>query len=232
MEFLSEIELYYSPNVIGEKVKIIGEEVRHISKVMRHKPGDKLYTTDGKGFLYEGTIEKISKDEIEINIISKKYFENVLENIWFCLPKIKSQDRIEFAIEKCTELGITNFIFYNAEREIKSNLKRTRIEKVAMSAMKQSLRLHLPKIEEVNSITDLNKFNHNLIVLEQKSPSRLSDLKIISGSQFYFLFGPEGGFSEKETSLICSENHYSLGLSRLRTETAAVSCASIIQMLI
>ena len=77
-----------------------------------------------------------------------------MKNIFFCIPKLKYSDRFEFALEKCTELGITNFIIFDSERSIHKSDKKERWEKIVLSAMKQSLRSYLPNITVINSLIE------------------------------------------------------------------------------
>ncbi len=146
---LSNIELYYtSPeNISKNKIIIEGEEYSHITKVMRHTMNDKLYVTDGDGNIYSCLINKINKNNIELGIENVLSYENRLKNIYFCIPKLKNNDRLEFALEKCTELGIINFVIFESERTISRANKIERWKKILLSAMKQSLHSFLPKIE-------------------------------------------------------------------------------------
>ena len=113
---LSNIELYYSAEVDtrASQVLIKGEEYKHITKVMRHVPGELIYVTNGKGKIFVSEITDIKKEYI-IALIKDVYsYQNKFQNIFLCLPKIKSADRFEFALEKCAELGITNFIIFES----------------------------------------------------------------------------------------------------------------------
>lgn len=232
MEFLSDIELYYSDQLTDRHISITGDEANHINRVMRHHIGDELYVTDGKGFVYTGKIYSTTKYQVDIEIISKSFRENILRNVFFCLPKLKSQERLEYALEKCIELGISNFIFFQTERTIKSSIKLTRLEKISLSAMKQSLHTYKPVLSENNSIDVLLNSEADIIVLEQKSDANLTDLVLNKDTNYYFLFGPEGGFSTNELNKLKAKQTYTLNTNRLRTETAAVCCASILQTLI
>jgi 16S rRNA (uracil1498-N3)-methyltransferase len=232
LEFLSDIELYYTESVYENSLSITGDEVKHITRVMRHNAGDELHITDGRGFIYTGKIISISKERVDLQIISHKYYENIFNNIFFCLPKLKSSERLEFAIEKCIELGISNFIFYESERTIKSSIKIARIEKIALAAMKQSLHSYKPVLSETNSIDTFLNLDGSIILLEQKCENKLTELILDKKTQYYFLFGPEGGFSNSELQKLKDKTLFRISSNRLRTETAAVGCASILQTLI
>ena len=141
---------------------------------------------------------------------------------------MKYSDRFEFSLEKCTELGITNFLIFNSERAIHKSNKKERWEKIVLSAMKQSLRSYLPEIAVINSLKDICNIEGDKIILEQNSQKKISGLKINPEEKYYFIFGPEGGFTNEELELFDKNSLYSLADNRLRTETAVIKCASIV----
>jgi 16S rRNA (uracil1498-N3)-methyltransferase len=226
---LSNIELYYtySQNISNNKIIIEGEEYAHITKVMRHSEKDELYITDGNGKIYSGLINRINKTDIELEIGNILSYENKFRNIHFCIPKLKSNDRLEFALEKCTELGITNFVIFNSERTISKANKIERWKKILLSGMKQSLRSYLPKIE-VRDFNNIINFPGTKAAFEQSASKKISEFKNNPDEAYYFIFGPEGGLSEKELNNFEVENIYKIFDSRLRTETAVVSAAALI----
>lgn len=232
MEFLSDIELYFSGSFHQNNIIITGDEFKHITRVMRHRNNDELYVTDGKGNIYHGKISEIDKEKISLSIISQKTYPNRFSNIFFCLPVIKNVDRLEYAIEKCIELGINQFIIFKSERTLRSSINLSRLNKIACAAMKQSLQANLPVITIVESFSDLSGTDQNLVLLEQKSDIKLERIVIDKTKKYYFLFGPEGGFSEKEIQNLKDVQTFSLCRNRLRTDTAAISCASVIQTII
>lgn len=216
----------------GDIISISGDEVKHITRVMRHSTGDEIFVTDGEGSIYKSKIKSISIDRVDLQITSKKFYENTLGNFCFCLPKIKNQDRLGFAVEKCIELGISKFTFFESERTIKSSIKQLRLEKIAISAMKQSLHMYKPVFTEINSFDSLLNAAEKVIILEQNSKMKLTDLVLNKNINYHFLFGPEGGFSQAELQRLSDSIFCTINSNRLRTETAAVSCASILQTLI
>ena len=226
---ISNIELYYTPlqNISKNKILIEGEEYTHITKVMRHSVKNELYVTDGKGKIYSGLISKIDKKNMELEIGNILTFENRFKNISFCIPKLKSNDRFEFALEKCAELGITNFIIFDSERTISRTNKIERWEKILISAMKQSLHSFLPNIE-MHKFNNIVNFQGNKVAFEQSASKKINELINIPDEAYYFIFGPEGGLSERELNFFEGENIYKISDNRLRTETAVVSAATLI----
>lgn len=227
---ISNIELYYaSPDSTGKNIiRITGDELSHIIRVMRHKTGDKLFVTDGKGRIYETIIMRISSDVIEAKINEEYTFENANNNIYFCVPKLKSADRFETALEKCTELGITNFIVFNSDRSIRKGNKSERWEKIIRGAMKQSLRSYLPSVTIIDSPDEITAREGQIILLSQESDRVFTREVIKEKANYYLVFGPEGDFSEREKKMFDRQHIYNLGHYRLRSETAIIKCASIL----
>jgi 16S rRNA (uracil1498-N3)-methyltransferase len=231
LRYLSNIELYYSHKGknSGGIIILEGEELNHCVKVMRHSAGDQVYITNGRGEIFLTNINEIKKNSLTASV--KKVFknENQYSNIFFCIPKLKSNNRLEFALEKSTELGITNFIVFDSERAIHKLDKKERWGKIVLSAMKQSLRSYLPVITVIDSLKDILKFDGKKILLDQNSEKKISELKINQEEKYYFVFGPEGGLTDEEMSLF--DERYQLAGNRLRTETAIIKCTSLLENL-
>ena len=226
---LSNIELYYSSKgLINNRILIDGEDYDHIIKVMRHSVGDILHVTDGKGNIYETQIDNISKHSISAKPTNTFHYENTKQNIYFCIPRLKNPDRFEFALEKCAELGITNFVIFESRRSVSKGQKIERWNKILLSAMKQSLRSYLPEIKVVNSIKEIFSLNGEKIGFEQNSANKIAALKINPGVNYYLIFGPEGGLDNDELALFKPESIYNLADNRLRTETAIIKAASLL----
>jgi 16S rRNA (uracil1498-N3)-methyltransferase len=233
-EYLSDIELYYSSKISNNTIELTGDESKHITKVMRHSVGDILHITNGIGTYFKTEIINIDKTTVVAEILEKEKYINELENIYFCFPRLKSNDRFTFELEKAIELGITNFIIIDTERTIPKGEKLVRWNKIALAAMKQSLRTYLPKIEYLNSFQKLNSFDGEKILLDQKSKININEYLTKKGKEDiakFFIFGPEGGLSEKELELIDNSVIISLTNNRLRAETAVVTSAVAVSLL-
>jgi len=236
-QYLSDKELYYSSYLTNNEIFIEGEELHHIKNVMRHKVGDEIYITDGCGNIFRSRIDSISKNTAKCLIIEKFIYDNKFSNFVFCIPRLKNNERLEFAIEKCVELGITNFLFFESERTIARGFKKERIKKLFLSSMKQSLQGWLPKADFINNLFEINKYEGKKILFEQKSERFFRDFlldkkNIEDKNKFYFIFGPEGGFSENEISKINSPVLLRITPNRLRSETAIITAASLLSTLI
>ena len=230
MEYLSNIELYFCSVVNFEEQIFLLEqdEFRHATKVMRNKIGNKIFASDGRGKIFEGMIEDINKDNLKSKIIKTYEYEDTLKRFTFCIPNLKNPERLKFALEKCTELGITRFILFNSNHTVSKGFNLERLNKIVLSAMKQSLRAFLPKFEVVNSIKGLNIFGNEIVLFDQIGQTKLSDYKFDEHKNYFMIFGTEGGFSEKEISELKPTIILKLTENRLRAETAIVTAASII----
>ncbi|MBI3124670.1 MAG: 16S rRNA (uracil(1498)-N(3))-methyltransferase [Ignavibacteriales bacterium] len=228
--FLSDVELYFSENVNGNTLEVSGEEFHHIKDVMRHKIGDEIFVTDGKGAIYKTEIEHYEKKSLSAKIITTTSYTNKFSKITFCIPRLRSADRFEFALEKCVELGITNFIVFDSQRTVAKGEKLDRWQKILTAAMKQSLRSWLPTVKYCKSVKEIIELDGKKFFFDQNATDTLQDY-LVSNHQpqitnHFFFFGPEGGFSSEECRVMSEELKVKLTENRLRSETAIVVAAS------
>ena len=212
-------------------VKINDEEQQHIVKVLRMREGEEIFVTDGNGNLAKGNLifegKKVSLDVKEIK-------ENLTEfspKLHIAIAPTKNIDRIEFFIEKATEMAISEITILQTEKTERKNLNIDKLRKQAIAASKQSLRFHFPKINDVTKLSDFIK-NVNpettFVAHCDASFERTEISKIQNVENITFLIGPEGDFSEKEINLLSEKGikAVSLGNQRLRTETAGIFVAA------
>ena len=230
LEHRSNIELYYTQiELITEDHLILtGDEFHHSVNVMRNSIGDTIFVTDGKGSIITSKIVSINEKQLSASIIDKRIFENTAGNIWFCIPMLKNSDRLKFALEKCVELGITNFILFSSRYTLSKKVKPEKFHKTVLAAMKQSLRAFLPQITYA-SFNDIIKLEGLKILFDQNEKLEFEG-KAELNKVTYFLFGPEGGFDKNEIELVEQQNRFSLSTNRLRSETAIIKCASLIKL--
>ena len=230
MEYLSNIELYFCKYTTADNKSFIldGEEFQHCIKVMRNKLGDKIYSTDGFGNIFEGIINEITKNSIFAKNIKKLTYINKLQHFTFCIPNLRNPERLKFALEKCTELGVTNFVVFNSQHTVSKGFKEERFKKIVIAAMKQSLRAFIPKISFINSISEIVDSPGEKVLFDQLSDKNISNFKFDENNNYFMLFGPEGGFSQKEIEIISPKLSFNLIGNRLRSETAIIKVASII----
>jgi len=224
------MQLFYNPNIDKDTQQITfnKEESRHIVKVLRKKEGDTLYLTDGKGNLYTSKIN-IANDKKCLSTIfgtTKKSLGRDYK-LHIAIAPTKNNDRLEWFLEKATEIGIdeiTPIISNNSERKKK---KKERLEKIIQSAMKQSLKFYLPKLNNAIPYNEFlnRKFEKKVYIAHCHEGDKISMKEIIQPKEsLTILIGPEGDFSSEEISQAINGGciPISLGQARLRTETAAV----------
>ncbi len=229
------MQLFYSPDIDGtNKIFTFSkDESRHIVKVLRKKEDDILLITDGKGFIYNVKIIDANDKKCNVEIIdaiSKKAHNYKLH---IAIAPTKMNDRIEWFLEKATEIGIdeiTPIFCENSERKV---IKKERFEKIIQSAMKQSLQARLPILNNPISFKEFigNKYNGEKFIAhcDDQHKTQLKSLNTLS-SDYTILIGPEGDFSRNEIELALNTNFIpvALGNNRLRTETAGiVACHTI-----
>ncbi len=230
MESLTNIELYVCSHLSEDEktFEISGEEFHHSIKVMRHRIGDKIYATRGLGKIFEGRVTTIKESVLAAEITNVFTYKNDLENFTLCVPNLKNPERLKFALEKSVELGFTNFIIFNSKRTIAKKINLEKLNKVLLSAMKQSLRSFIPKITEASSVNDLLVIDDEMILFDQASKILLNDVEFYPAKNYRLIFGPEGSFTSDEIELLKPDKIIKLSNHRLRSETAIVKCASIL----
>ena len=229
------MQLFYLENPENEII-LSPEESKHATKVLRKKEGDILNFTDGKGNFYKAEITLADSRKCRLQIVSSKQKEKQHNyHLHIAIAPTKNMDRFEWFLEKATEIGIdeiTPIICSRSERKV---IKTERCNKILLSAMKQSLKFHLPKLNKAISLTDFIKQDlKGAKYIAHCEDGEKNELKTVSKAEkTLILIGPEGDFSPKEIELVL-QNHFkavSLGTSRLRTETAGIVAVHTINMI-
>ena len=231
------MRLFYNKNISKTdlKINLEKEETKHLTKVLRKKNGDVIYITNGKGVLFETRINLISKNCTELLIIKNTTHSKAKVKVNIAIAPTKMNDRIEWFIEKSTEIGIDTISPILCEKSERKTIKKDRLEKIAISAMKQSLRYYKPNIEElvnfdafINNCESDDKF---IAHCKDDKKQYLGNYKLKSNS-VTILIGPEGGFSDKEIENAKNKGFkaISLGDSKLRTETAAIVATQVLSV--
>ena len=220
------MNIFYSDNIQSHVIRLDKVETNHCTKVLRNDIGDKVFVTDGVGFLYTCIIKEIKNKYAFLEIIKKKknkkkYFVHI------AISPIKNHERLEWFVEKSVEIGVDRISFIRCERTLRKNIRMARLKKIAITAMKQSLKTKIPIIDPIINIEDfLNLCNadNRFICYLNNNKSHMFDNKIQKDKDICILIGPEGDFSGKEIDLALSQNFISLSLgdNRLRTETAGI----------
>ncbi len=203
------------------------EESRHATKVLRRKAGDTIHITDGKGTLYTCKITDARPDKCAFVLESSEVEKKKDFTIHIAIAPTKNPDRTEWFVEKAIEIGLDEITFLDCDNSERTSIKLERIEKLAISAMKQSLKFSLPKIHLIRPLQEFIKLSNSskkfIAYVDQANPDELS--KVAKAKENYtILIGPEGDFSPAELELAIKNGYQkvALGPSRLRTETAGI----------
>ncbi|WP_024994514.1 16S rRNA (uracil(1498)-N(3))-methyltransferase [Phocaeicola paurosaccharolyticus] len=229
------MHLFYTPD-IESNFELPSEEAAHCVKVLRLVEGDKITLTDGKGFFYKASISFISNKKCIVDIEQKEKQEKFWTgHLHLAMAPTKNMDRIEWFAEKATEIGLDELTFLNCRFSERKVIKSERVDKILISAIKQSLKATKPIL---NDMTDFNKFvkrefrGQKFIAHCYEGEKALLKNIIKSGEDALVLIGPEGDFSQEEVDLAIANGFVpiSLGKSRLRTETAALVACHIMNL--
>ena len=205
------------------------EESKHITKVLRKSEGDFVNITNGNGYFFKAQITLAGINKCKAEIIETSYQEKETHHIHLAVAPTKMNDRYEWFLEKATEIGIqeiTPIICDHSERKM---VKLERLKKIIQSATKQSLRYHMPVVNEAITFSKFINSHKNEILLiahcEETDRKSLKEILANSNSKkITVLIGPEGDFSTKEIEAAIAKKYQpvTLGNTRLRTETAAI----------
>lgn len=224
------MHVFYTPDILRNP-ELPEEEAQHCTRVLRLGVGDNITLTDGRGNFYKAEIT-VANNKRCLVAITETIHQNPL---WPChlhiaVAPTKNMDRNEWFAEKATEIGIDELTFLNCRFSERKVIKTERIEKILISAIKQSLKARLPKL---NEMIDFTKFiaqdfkGQKFIAHCYEGEKPLLKDVLTPGKDAVVLIGPEGDFSEEEVKAAIERGFtpISLGKSRLRTETAAlVAC--------
>ena len=228
------MNFFYSTNIKDEKIYLDKNESYHCIKVLRYKIGDQINVVDGFGSKYLSKIIDIQSDSCELKII-QKYTSKRKIKIHLCISPTKNHKRLEWMVEKIVEIGVDRISFIKCERSIRDSVNLDRLNKIALSAMKQTQNTFLPIIDQCINFS--NVFDHIssqdrfIAHLNNKENKHLNS-SLNSKRSRCILIGPEGDFTKHEVSLSFEQNfiEVSLGNTRLRTETSGVVSATILNL--
>lgn len=231
------MNLVYTPQAApGAIIELDDNESHHI-QVLRMRVGEVLHAFDGAGALYHATIQSLTKKGaiIAIGALIRQQAGSAAR-LHIAIAPTKNMDRLEWFVEKATEIGVQQITPIICRRSERRELRTDRLQKVALSAAKQSLHLHLPLINEPIALDKFLKevpvdISRKFIGYCEEETHHIKDCFSV-GESIIVMIGPEGDFSEEEIT-IARQNGFipvSLGTSRLRTETAGVMTAAIFDL--
>ena len=222
----------------NNKIALGKDQSHYISNVMRLKSGDELLLFNGIDGEFLGKVAGSEKKQTIIQVHAKQRDQSKPSNISLAFCPLKGQ-RLDFLIQKCTEVGLKSFIPVISDHTIVRNVNENRLNKIIIESSEQSDQLNIPQIV---SALNLEEFLHSLkkedVVLFGDISSKNNDLTqlIEDKSKNYILFvGPEGDFSPKEREIILNNDKFksfSLGKNILRSETAAIAGLVLLNFLL
>lgn len=223
------MHVFYTPDIDADLYTLNEEESRHCSKVLRLNVKDIIHLIDGKGGLYEAQITEVNKKNVQLQIIEKQFeFGKRNHHLHIAIAPTKNIDRLEWFLEKATEIGIDEITPIICDRSERKIIKEDRLEKVITSAVKQSLTAYHPKLNDAISYADFIKQSpagYKMIAHCMDGTKSFINQQVEVHQSYLILIGPEGDFTPSELD-IALHNGYkpvTLGNTRLRTETAALA---------
>ena len=225
---------FYQPEISSGH--LLPEESRHAIKVLRLGPGAEIELTDGKGGFYHANITKPDPRQCEFKITQHEIISKRAFSIHLAIAPTKNSERMEWMVEKCVEVGIEKISFILSKTSERKSINMERIEKIVISAMKQSKQAWLPELvpmkpidEFISQCTEKDKFiahvdEQNLVYLKNQGTAAANAVVLV---------GPEGDFTKEElgVAILSGFLKVSLGPNRLRTETGGLSAVMILNLL-
>ena len=231
------MHFFYSTEIEAGSVILRDQELQHLAKSLRARVGDEIWVLDGVGNKYHCVLTVLNKKAAYAEVRNHEHQATREAKLELVIAPTKNMNRMEWLVEKATEMGIHRIRFLETLRSERARVNLDRLRKIAISALKQSGNVYLP---EIGPPIKLAEFVQQLTSPDQRfiahcqSPnlSLLSD-QVKAGEDVTMLIGPEGDFTLQEVEL-CKEAGFkeiSLGGMRLRTETAGIFVTSMIAIL-
>ncbi len=227
------MQIFYTPDIAARQ-ELPEEEAGHCIRVLRLTEGDEVMLTDGRGFFYRAVIRRAHHKHCEVEVLERWEQPKPWQfSLHIAVAPTKNMDRMEWFVEKATEIGIDAVTCLNCRFSERREVKTARLEKIMVSAMKQSQKATLPTLA---GMTDFKTFvtqpfdGRKFIAHCEEADKKLLKQLYLPRENALVMIGPEGDFSPEEIAMALGEGFepVSLGESRLRTETAAlVACHTI-----
>lgn len=228
---------FYAPD-IAETLSLPEDEAKHCLRVLRHKCGDEIEVIDGKGYRYQCRIVNDNPRKMEVEIIESIREKPAWDTfITIAVAPTKNMDRMEWLVEKLTEIGVNRFVPLLCRHSERKEVKIDRLQRIAVSAMKQSLKATLPEIMPMTPFADFINNNESeakfIAYCDPTIPRKLLAKEYNGAKSVTILIGPEGDFDIEEIKAALDKGMVpvTLGDNRLRTETAALTACDTIHIL-
>ena len=228
------MHIFYTPDITGKEYLLNEQEARHASKVLRLITGDEVLLIDGRGNRYQAEIMANMGKRTMVKVNSVESFEKRSSHyLHLAIAPTKNMDRLEFFLEKATEIGVDEITPLLCRYSERKTIKDERLERVVVAAMKQSVKAFMPKINPLTKVEDFVKKQHQggkyIAHCYDKPKTPLKTLTT-GNEASVVMIGPEGDFSLEEVEYAEANgfNSVELGKERLRTETAGiVACHTV-----
>lgn len=227
----SDLPLFYVPR-LSDTLTMGEEESKHLARVLRLSPGDAIMVTDGEGQMWNAVLTDVSPKASGFSLINEVPQSTViLPPLYLAVAPTKNIDRIEWMLEKMVEVGLEGLFILYTDRTVRRQVNLTRLEKIMISALKQSRKRRITSIIECDGIEALFEHLSSLSTLSSyigycsdEYPRRSIKEVFVPAVPSLFLIGPEGDFTPDEVRLTTQRGAIpvTLGEERLRTETAAL----------
>lgn len=224
------MRLFYDPEIIDNASSQVlsEEESKHILRVLRLKEGDQIGILNGKGYLFTCSITGSTGKRCEVMVTERNSTPKKATTIHIAISPTKQSERMEWFVEKATELGVDRITFLETKNGERSKVNLDRMLRKAISAMKQSKQLWLPQLDVESSFDRFISANGDGLIAHCYDEPKEEFSSVFKTTVCPILIGPEGDFTPEEVSNALQNGFRSLNLgqTRLRTETAALyACA-------
>ncbi|OUJ71850.1 16S rRNA (uracil(1498)-N(3))-methyltransferase [Hymenobacter crusticola] len=225
---------FYTPDLTALTYTLSEEESKHAVRVLRLRAGDSVELVNGRGSVYQAEVAQADAKRCQLRITHEQQVPRRPYDVHVAVAPTKNLDRMEWFVEKATEIGVDRISFLRCARSERRELKLERLEKIAVSALKQSGQAWLPQLDE---LLDYNTFLKNLdpdttFIAHLADDERTELAQVANGPSCCVLIGPEGDFTPEEISAARQRGirPVALGLTRLRTETAALAAVHTVHV--
>jgi len=219
---------FFAPDLAGLSYTLPEDESKHAVRVLRLAPGDAVVLVNGRGGVFEAAVAEANPKRCQLRIVGEQQVPRRSYFVHVAVAPTKNLDRMEWLVEKAVEVGIDQLTFLRCARSERRELKLERLEKIAVSALKQSGQAWLPQLSE---LTDFAAFlptvaAETTFIAHLEEGERTALVRVAAGGPgCCVLIGPEGDFTPQEIAAAFARGirPVTLGASRLRTETAALA---------